>query len=255
MSERHKGEQDALWREAVEIHSYDVDIERQMTIESLLKYCQEAAWNHAEHLGVGYSHLRARGQVWMLSRLTLAVDSYPEWGQQTELHTWPRGVKSLFALRDFELLDINGHSLAGATSSWLVFDQEARRPLRPESILASIPTLPDRRALSCDAEKLTVTEIPLSSSIINVKYSDLDLNDHVNNAAYARWILDRYPVEFHRRHRLRKLTINFLAALDGQDSVLLGTAETGALRFAHAMRRQADHGECCRAEIVWSPSQ
>jgi medium-chain acyl-[acyl-carrier-protein] hydrolase len=254
MSRGQKGEQDGIWMEEVEIHSYDVDFERKITIESLLKYCQEAAWNHAEHLGVGYSHLRQRGQLWMLSRLALAVHSYPEWGQRVAVRTWPCGTKSLLALRDFELLDAQGHPMAAATSSWLVFDQQTRRPLRLEPILGSVRILPDRRALGYDAEKLTATEIPSSSATIKVKYSDLDLNDHVNNSTYTRWIIDSYPLEFHRAHWIRNLTINFLAELDGRDTVELSTVELKDLCFTHSIRRQADNGESCRAEIVWVPS-
>ena len=58
MSAGQKGENDGIWEEHATIRSYDVDAARNATIESLLRYFQEAAWNHAEHLGVGYSHLR-----------------------------------------------------------------------------------------------------------------------------------------------------------------------------------------------------
>ena len=92
MSGGQAGERDGIWTEELEIHSYDVDIARKATMEGLLKYFQEAAWNHAEHLGLGYSHLRCRGQVWMLSRMMVVVDTYPEWGQSVVARTWPRKV-------------------------------------------------------------------------------------------------------------------------------------------------------------------
>lgn len=254
MSGGQRGERDGVWTEALEIHSYDVDIARKVTMEGLLKYFQEAAWNHAEHLGLGYSHLRRRSQVWMLSRMMVVVDSYPEWGQSVVACTWPRGSKSLLALRDFELLDSKGHRLVGATSGWLVFNLQSRRPQRVEPILGSIQTFPGRRAIGCEAEKLPAAQNPSVPTILKVKYSDLDLNDHVNNATYARWILDSYPVDFHRTHRVRSLTINFLSELDENDSVELGTQEMTDLRMMHTIRRRTDNAESCRAEIVWIPA-
>lgn len=253
MTSGQKCESDGVWVEEVDTHSYDVDISARMTIESLLKYFQEAAWNHAEHLGVGYSHLSRRGQVWMLSRMMVVVDSYPAWGQAVVVHTWPCGSKSLLALRDFELLDREGHRLAAATSGWLVFDLHSRRPLRIEPIIESIRSFPDRRSLGYDAPKLTAAETP-SPTVLKVRYSDLDLNNHVNNATYARWMLDSYPVEFHRSHQVRSLAINFLAELDGSDSVELSTIETKEHCMTHTVRCMLDGTPACRAEISWQPS-
>jgi hypothetical protein len=42
--------------------------------------------------------------------------------------------------------------------------------------------------------------------------------------------------------------------LDGRDTVELSTVELKDLCFTHSIRRQADNGESCRAEIVWVPS-
>ena len=248
-----KWESDGVWVEKAEIHSYDVDLSARMTMESLLKYFQEAAWNHAEHLGVGYSHLSRRGQVWLLSRMMVVVDSYPVWGQSVVVRTWPCGSQSLLALRDFELLDGDGHRLAGATSGWLVYDLRSRRPLRIEPIIEGISRFPEQRALGCEAPKVSAVEMPAASAAFSVKYSDLDLNDHVNNTTYARWILDSYPVDFHHTHQVQSLAINFLAELAGGDSVELCTVETKPLCFAHAVRRKIDGAHACRAEINWQP--
>lgn len=251
MTGGYMGESDGVWMEQVDIHSYDVDIASRITIESLLKYFQEAAWNHADHLGLGYSHLRRHGQLWMLSRIMVVVESYPKWGQRVAVRTWPCGSRSLLALRDFELLDPKGHRLAAATSGWLVFDQQSRRPLRVEPILGSIRVFPEHRSIGCDAPKLAAVGTSSTPTVLQVKYSDLDLNDHVNNAAYARWILDSYPVDYHRTHHIRNLSINFLAELDGSDSVELGSGDMKDFHVMHTIRRLSDHAESCRAEIVW----
>jgi acyl-ACP thioesterase len=251
MTSGWRGEHDGFWEEHLEIHSYDVNISRKLTMESLLRYFQEAAWNHAEHLGLGYSHLRERNQVWVLSRMMVVVDSYPEWGQSVALRTWPCGSMSLLALRDFELLDGTGHRLISATSGWLVLDLPSRRPQRIESILGSIREVPRYRAVGAEAARLAAAAESPDATVLNVKYSDLDLNDHVNNATYARWILDSYPVDFHRTHRLRRFTINFLAEVGADDSVMLSRLELGGLRIAHTIRRRIDGADACRAELGW----
>ena len=246
-----KGEHDGIWAEHATIHSYDADVARKATVECLFRYFQEAAWNHAEHLGVGYSHLRRRDLAWVLSRMTVVVDTFPEWGQPVVVRTWPRGAKSLLALRDFELLDESRSKMLGATSGWIVLNLRSRRPQRLESILGSIRTLPERRSVGGDPERLASIEDASPPQVFKVHYSDLDLNDHVNNATYARWVLDSYPVEFHRTHRVRSLSLNFLAELNGDDSAAHSRQQIGELRLAHTIRREIDGVEACRAEVLW----
>ena len=60
-----------VWTERLRVCSYDVDFTRRATSVSLCRYFLEAAWNHAEALGVGFSHLQQQGRYWVLSRLVL----------------------------------------------------------------------------------------------------------------------------------------------------------------------------------------
>src|SRR5712691_7393571 len=58
----------AIWRGDFRVHSYEVDFKQSATLECLCRYFQEAAWNHAEELGVGYQRLQAENKIWVLSR-------------------------------------------------------------------------------------------------------------------------------------------------------------------------------------------
>src|SRR5215813_912680 len=78
-----------IWTEAFRVHSYEVDFEGRATLETLCHYFQEAAWNHAERLGVGYSHLQREQRLWVLSRLLIKIDGYPLWGDAISVRTWP----------------------------------------------------------------------------------------------------------------------------------------------------------------------
>jgi medium-chain acyl-[acyl-carrier-protein] hydrolase len=251
MSIENKSEIDGIWTESHRIRSYEVDFARKLTIEGVLRCFQEAAWNHAEHLQLGYSHLRQSHRAWVLSRMTLQVHAYPDWNQPVTIRTWPRGSQSLFALRDFEMLDQGGRQMIGATSGWVVIDMNSRRPQRIDPILGPIRIIPELRAIGADPARISGSVSSPSPQPIAVKYSDLDLNDHVNNASYVRWMLDSYPIEFHRRHRIRSLVINFLAEVSALDSVALMTREVTPLQVLHTLTRQIDGSEVCRAEVEW----
>lgn len=251
----------ATWSEAATIHSYDVDFTRQARLEALCRYFLEAAWNHAEALGFGFSHLAREHKVWVLSRLLLDLAVYPRWGDQVMLHTWPRGIESIFALRDFELQGASGQRLAMGSSAWLILDAQRRRPQRVEKFLSGI-TAVAKRATERDPGKVPAlpaglgTQPPGSTHsaaptpLWPVSYSDVDLNGHVNSARYLAWLMDCYRPEWHERHVPGRLEINYLGESHQGELLSVRTHVTAPQDFLHAVCK-TDGQEACRAQILW----
>lgn len=46
-----------VWTDEYKVHSYDAGRNGYATMPVLCNFMQETAWNHAEHLNVGFSHL------------------------------------------------------------------------------------------------------------------------------------------------------------------------------------------------------
>ena len=44
-----------------------------------------------------------------------------------------------------------------------------------------------------------------------VRYSDLDVNGHMNNCRYMDWVLDTLPGAFHGEHSVSEFTVNYLS--------------------------------------------
>lgn len=99
----HHLEDFAVWSDTHQINSFEVDPFQRATIQTLCKRMQEAAWNHADALSLGYVQMRKRGLVWVLCRLKVAIRDFPIWGETIRVRTWPTGVHRLFALREFQI--------------------------------------------------------------------------------------------------------------------------------------------------------
>lgn len=240
-----------VWVESSKIHSYQVDFKQHATMEALCRLLQEAAWNHAEALGVGFSHLAEQSRFWVLSRFALEIETCPRWNDEVVLHTWPRAAKSVFAMRDFEMGDAHSHRLCAASSAWLVLDSRTRKPLRPDKWLARIPVLPDKRALVEDPAKLSAVDSQSPSVTIPVKYSDIDVNHHVTYSRYVGMMLDSYSLDFHAGHSLSRLEINFLGETRSGEILELRTSQTGAGGFYHNLVKAPSGEEVCRGLISW----
>jgi acyl-ACP thioesterase len=239
------------WQEQVLVHAYDVDFRKCATAESICRWFLEAAWNHAEQLGVGFAALAQDNRFWVLVRLLVQIDQYPSWGQRSQLTTWPRGVSGVLALRDFELCDTSGRRLAAGTSSWLVLDAQSHRAQRLDKVVRQIPAVITRQALGRDPAKILPTEPGPARLNTAVRYSDIDVNHHVNSARYVGWCLDTYSLEFHHQHLLRSLEVNYTGETKWEDHVAVFSDEPSPLHFAHSIRNSKDE-EVCRAELVWA---
>lgn len=205
----------SIWKSRFQVRSYESDRRATLKPHSLLNYFEEAAQQHATELGFGFEELKKEQRFWVLSRLSAQVLRSPTWGDRVTVETWPKSVSRLFAIRDF-LIHRDGEEssepLVRASSAWLLMDATNGRPLRPEKFLPEGPLLDN-------AEKHALKEVPEKVALpedddellteVSVHYSDLDVNNHVNNSVYLRWIDDAVRTLDSDRELVR-LELNFL---------------------------------------------
>jgi len=200
---------DAIWNESMLVRSYDVGNAGLLKPQVIFQFFQEAAGNHATHLGVGYGALQTLSLVWVLSRVKVEITGLPAWGAEVILTTWPKGTNRLFALRDFRMTDREGNMMVRGTSCWLLVDVKTMRPRRIES-LPRFPLNDREHALTESLDRIIVpTDLQLKYER-RVMASDLDVNNHVNNTEYVRWIIDCLGTDEGAVSSLRSLQINYL---------------------------------------------
>ena len=212
-------------REELLIKSYDIDCMGTLKLQSLLGYFQEIAGNQATELGVGYQELRQQGLLWVLSRIRIDITAMPAWRTPVSLTTWPKGVEKLFALRDFRMVDARQNSLLTATSAWLVLDGENNRPQRLDVLPVDIRHYDAEHAIADSLEKLKPGQPPSFRYEHPIMVSDLDVNDHVNNAEYIKWIVDCFGPDQMRTHVVRSIQINYLDEALFGDTIAVHVAE------------------------------
>jgi medium-chain acyl-[acyl-carrier-protein] hydrolase len=247
------------WTDDYLVSSYEVDARGRASLTTLCKFMQETAYNHAHHLGFGYVHLKDSGLFWVLSRMLIRIDRYPCWDERIQVQTWPSGTDRLFAYRDFQLLDESGSSIGAAGSGWLMLDMENRRPQRPaefQRLSEQGHLFPEERSLDRQPERVPPLTDREEGAFFPVRYSDLDLYDHVNNAKYVQWLLDGYPEEMLRGNEPEVFEINYVSESKMGDEAAIYTQklDVGENHFRHCIKRKSDNKDICLAEIKWRKS-
>lgn len=193
------------------INSLVLNSSGRLGLYAMLNILQDCAWEHAHQMGHGHGATAARNTFWVLARQKLEMSRWPKWGEELHIETWVRTPESSSVIRDFAIYDQKKVLIGEATTGWLLMDMTARRPTRldPATIVDAGFVL-DRQA-SIDPKKISMEGEFEELTRFEVRNSDIDLNQHVNNTKYSQWVLDAVPMGWHQRFKLLGYEVNFLA--------------------------------------------
>ena len=233
------------------VQTSEMDFTNKISLPSIAKIFQEVAFHHANKLGFGVVHLEKDNNIWVLSKLLFRIKRYPQLDEKMEIHTWPKGLERLFALRDFEIFDEAGDVIAGGSGYFLIIDSQTRRPQRVDTLREAIEVYPDKHAIPEKASNSIDFSNPEENFSIKIRYSDLDLNDHVNNAKYIQFVLDSYDKVFLTENVVEFCEVQFLSELSFDDDITIMTEKTGELSYNHKIIRNIDKKDVCKIKLVW----
>ncbi|KAB1999452.1 hypothetical protein ES319_D12G162900v1 [Gossypium barbadense] len=209
------------YRQTVVVRSYEVGPDKTATLESLLNLFQETALNHMWMSGLlsngfGATHGMMRNNlIWVVSRMHVQVDHYPIWGEVIEIDTWVGASGKNGMRRDWVIRSqASGSTYARATSTWVMMNEQTRRLSKmPDEVRDEIsPWFIQKQAIN-EAVPDKIVKLDDKAKHVNSdlkpKRSDLDMNQHVNNVKYVRWMLETIPDKFLERHQLSSIILEY----------------------------------------------
>lgn len=195
----------------------------------ILVRMQEIAEDHAIALGCGRKDMVDKtGMVWMLTRLHLEMKKYPRIAQDIVVKTWHGPVARLVFPRYFSFSCPDGDELGYASSDWVLFDYRERKLMRPSALQVPYEADESLAPAAPPPMRIRLPESMQTIEVRRVRYSDTDMNVHMNNAKYADWICDLFATEKLKAQRLSELDITYSAEAAIDQEIELKTAIEGA---------------------------
>lgn len=212
----------SLWTETFKITHYFVNPDGLASIQGISYCLQETAVNHATAGKFGYEELVKNNQAWVLTRQMIKLYQIPRISEKITVESWVNQSADTLSIRDFHILNEKGNILGLARTSWMMIDLKARKPVRiPSHLRENFPHLPGRLLENLPLEKIhllhkrQVDHIPF-----RVVYNDLDMNHHVNNIQYLKWVLDDFSYDFRMKFVLESIESNYLNEAFFNDSLI-----------------------------------
>ncbi|MBN1815938.1 MAG: hypothetical protein JW828_01170 [Sedimentisphaerales bacterium] len=204
-----------LWQPEFTVKTYECGPERTIRLPALMQHMQEAAATHAEQLGFGMNKLAPIHSFWVLWNLRIEIRRLPQWNEVYTIRTWPSGGTRVVATREFVGMDREGNELFTAGSQWMVLNRKNSKPRNLHKLdIENLPIGP--AAYSAGMERLEPRGDYQLIETMRVPHSAIDMNGHVNNTEYVRWVLDAVCQNSPYKP-LKYIQMQFLSELFEQD--------------------------------------
>lgn len=224
------------FEEQFKIRATEIDQNQKATLPAICNLLQEVAGNHAQKLEFDITDLQQNQLTWVLHRLCVKMNRFPDWREIITIQTWPSSGDGLRAYRDFLILDSDGNTIGKSLSYWLMMNTKSRRPVRiPKEILKMAPKNTEHVLPVTDGNFAEI-EQPENSQSFQVRKTDLDLNQHVNNVRYIEWALACLPED----SQISQIDIKFLGESVLGDTDVAEMQPNGEGGFHHQIRRTSD---------------
>lgn len=230
----------SLWKKEYTLRANDFDKYNHIKPSAVLELFQDAAGQHAIELGVGFDEMISRTYLWVLTRIKFKIISEPKSYQKVVIKTWPLAPGRLIHRRECCVESENGERLIVGSSEWVVVHSERRRPIS-DTTLYNFSDFHTELMFDEKLSKLSDFEATGTPRIINVGFSELDVNNHVNNTKYANYVLDAvvpnetyalriFQIDY-RKEVLEGTQLQIYHIRDGNDVIAKGLDENGNTMF------------------------
>ena len=181
-----KGESKMIYEQNKQINFYDLNNKGDVKLTALLKHINLAAGTNADEIGVGLDVTIPINLAFVIQRFGLQIFDWPTYRQIVKIRTWPSEISKGTFIRRGDMWDESGNKLAEWTTLWVLIDINERKVKRPKALPVELPQYGPMN-VDIEAQKIDVPRNAklLASYLHTVRYSELDINMHMNNAVYG----------------------------------------------------------------------
>lgn len=230
---------------------FHVDFNGRLTMGVLGNHLLNCAGFHASDRGFGIASLNEDNYTWVLSRLAIELDEMPYQYEEFKIQTWVENVYRLFTDRNFAIIDKDGKKIGYARSVWAMISLNTRKPadllaLHGGSIVDYVCDEP------CPIEKPSRIKVTAQTpdATLTAKYSDIDINGHVNSIRYIEHILDLFPIELYKTKHIRRFEMAYVAESYYGDELSFYKEEAGENEYHVEVKKNG--GEVvCRSKVLF----
>lgn len=197
------------------IPAFATDRFDRLKLSQILNYIQQIAGDHCVLLGAHREALLKKDLFWAVIRHRVQITRLPRANEILTVQTWPMPTTRTAFPRSTVAYDAQGNECFRAISLWVLMDAKSRAMVLPGKTDVTVNGALLGGELAVPG---SIVPRPLANSHSRtVRYTDLDVNGHMNNCRYLDWVSDTLPSPFHQGNLPAEFTVCYLSeATEGE---------------------------------------
>lgn len=236
----------------LELWPFHLDLRERYPLSQVVSRMIHVAGEHATHFGYGIGHLMEHGATWVLSRLSIQFHHPISINKPLEITT---GVTDWAGISTDRVISLSqGNDLvATSMTKWIAIDIKKRMPIAIDKVLTD-------PKVKVDFSDLKLPEVPrrllgreetaqLKTIYVHkVRYSDLDLNRHVNSSVWVSLAVDALPLERMLNYQMKEAHLRFVKECRYGDELYIRRHTDGLTDY---LQVEHDESTCFQLVIHW----
>lgn len=184
----HEGADLLTYEKKILIRSEQVDMTRKLRMSELFRLMEEASIAHTEALGCTREKTLDRGLLWIITRQQAEIEEMPAYDEEITVRSWQGDMMHVFFPRFYEI-ERAGKVIVRGEALWMLIDEESRQMIMPEDydiFILGRPGSDDMMLPPVNKPKGSDSEgnSPMYSQDLVTRFSQVDINGHMNNTRY-----------------------------------------------------------------------
>ncbi|SKA94967.1 Acyl-ACP thioesterase [Caloramator quimbayensis] len=224
------------------VYYSDVDRFNKSKTLSILNYLEETAMSHSLSVGLGFEKLYNEGFAWILAAWHVEIDRAPSFNEKITVKTWPVCFDKYFAYRHFKIIDEMGNVIVSAASKWVLLDINKRRAVKIPNEIKNSYIIDEETATKQPFMDFKKIEVFGDKKQFDIRRSDIDTNNHVNNKKYVEWAIETVPYDIYDNYYLSSFDVLYKRETEYGNTVLSYCMESykdeNSAEYYHAIKSE-----------------
>lgn len=200
------------YKKDFEVSSYNIDKNMNLSLVTTMGILQDIANDHCETLNADrWSLLASSNAYWVTTKVRLDINQMPKMKDNFTAETWCLKNSAVKFERDGRFYN-NNQTFINISSEWVAIDATTHK-IRPAKTIAFPFDMKCREDRAIEGRFSTLNYVIGATDKVYTRtiYStDIDVNNHVNNCFYSRFVLDCFSNDYLANHHLKTYEIHFV---------------------------------------------
>ena len=200
---------DHVYRENITLRASECDMLGSWRPGAILECMQETAGAHSALLGLDRKTMDSMGICWILSRVKVQFERLPHVYERVHVETYPLPQRHLFFPRVHIFRDEEGDEIGSASALWMLMDMESRRVTGNSIVSEKLPRIQGLHNPVGTPGAVHLMDGDAEENVVIPRFTDLDLNRHVNNTRYLNWCQDALGIQRMTEQEIVSFQVNY----------------------------------------------